>query len=207
MLTIALTGNVAAGKTQVADLFRRWGATVVDDDRLVREAQAPGTPVFNAIVSRFGPDVVGSDGSLDRGRLRALVFADAEARRSLETLVHPEVARRRRELVEDARRRGDRVVVCDVPLLFEVLDPAEFDAVVLVDAPATVRLDRLRDRGLATEEAHRVMAAQMPAETKRAWRGGPGRRGPQVIENDGDRTTLERRARVVWDALLRGAGG
>ena len=202
MLSIALTGNVAAGKTRVAELFRRWGATVIDADQLVREIQTPGTPEFAAIVARFGPAVVASDGNLDRAALRERVFADPLARHALEAIVHPAVGRRREELLADARRQGVRVVVSDIPLLFETQDPAEFDAVVLVDAPEAVRLARLvGDRGLTPEEERRMIAAQWPVERKRAWRD-PSGRGPLVIENDGDLAMLERRARAVWDALV-----
>jgi dephospho-CoA kinase len=203
MRSIALTGNVAAGKTRVAELFRQWGATMIDADQLVREVQAPGTPEFAAIVARFGPGAVDLDGTLDRAALRSLVFADPAARQALEAIVHPAVARRRAALLEAARARGDPVVVSEIPLLFETMDPARFDAVVLVDAPESVRHDRLvRERGLDSQEARRVMAAQWPAERKRAWRD-PAGRGALVIENDGDLATLERRARAVWDALAR----
>jgi len=202
MLSVALTGNVAAGKTRVAELFRRWGATIIDADQLVREVQAPGTPEFSAIVARFGPAVVAPDGTLDRAGVRARVFTDPAARHALEAIVHPAVARRREQLLVEARHRGDRVVVSDIPLLFETLDPAGFDAVVLVDAPEPVRLERLvRERGLSPEEARRVTAAQWPAERKRAWRDSAGR-GALVIENEGDLATLERRARAVWKALV-----
>jgi dephospho-CoA kinase len=201
MLNVALTGNVAAGKTRVAELFRRWGATLIDADQLVREVQTPGTPEFAAIIARFGPAALAPDGTLDRAGLRARVFTDPSARIDLEEIVHPAVARRREALLAEARARGDRVVVSDIPLLFESLDPARFDAVVLVDAPESVRLERLvRQRGLAPEEAAGVMAAQWPAGRKRAWRDSLGR-GPWIIENDADLTTLERRARVVWDRL------
>jgi dephospho-CoA kinase len=203
MLTVALTGNIAAGKSRVAQLFRRWGASVADADQLVRAVQAPGTPEFAAIVARFGPQVVAPDGTLDRARLRALVFDDPEARRALEAILHPAVHRQRLAIVAAARTRGERLVVCEIPLLFEAMDPGTFDAVVLVDAPAPVRLARLvAERGLTEAEARRMMAAQMPADAKRAWRGGPTGRGPYIIENDADVATLERRARVVWEELL-----
>src|SRR5260370_351527 len=135
MLNVALTGNVAAGKFTVADCFRRWGATIIDADELVREVQAPGSPVLAAIVRRFGNDLLLSDGTLDRSALRNRVMSDAASRRTLELLVHPAVARRREALVDAACKRGDAIVVNDIPLLFEVLDPAQFDAVVFVDAP------------------------------------------------------------------------
>ncbi len=195
MLNIALTGNIASGKSTVSELFRRWGATIVDADRLVREAQAPGGAVLRAIVDRFGIGVLRPDGSLDRPALRAIVLADPAARADLNALVHPEVHRLRRERVAEARARGDRVVVTDIPLLFEAGDPAEFDAIVLVDAPDAVRRARLlAARGLPPDEVDRMMAIQLPSAAKRA-------RSHYVIDNDGDHAQLERAARAVWEAL------
>jgi dephospho-CoA kinase len=196
MLSVALTGNIAAGKSAVAELFRAWGATVIDADRLVREAQAPGTPVLRAIGDRFGRDLIGPDGALDRATLRRRVMGDPAALAELNRIVHPDVLRRRAALEAEARRRGDRVVVSDVPLLFEAADPAAFDAVVLVDAPERVRRARLiAGRGLAPEDADRMLAAQAPSGPKRE-------RSTFVIDNDGDRATLETRAREVWARLL-----
>ena len=149
MLNVALTGNIAAGKTAVADLFRRWGATVLDADAIVREVQAPGGPVLRRIAERFGHSVIGPEGVLDRAALRRIVMADAAARADLEAIVHPAVAARRAELAAEAEARGDRIVVSDIPLLFETGADAAFDAVVLVDAPEPVRLRRLMEhRGL-----------------------------------------------------------
>jgi dephospho-CoA kinase len=188
VLNVALTGNVAAGKSTVVDYFRRWGATVIDADVLVREVQSPGTPVLAAIVKRFGRDVLQPDGSLDRAALRVRILGDESARRALEAMVHPAVQRRRESLVDAAWKRGDRIVINDIPLLFEALDPAQFDAVVLVDAPALVRRARLRGlRGLSDEEADQLLAAQAPAERKR-------KRSDFVIDNDGNFDVLERRA-------------
>ena len=124
------------------------------------------------------------------------MLADPAALADLNALVHPAVAARRRDLLAGARRRGDRIVVSDIPLLFEAADPAAFDAVVLVDAPAAVRRARpARERGLPADEAERLMAAQQPAAEQA---------GAQhfVIDNDGDRASLERAARQVWTALL-----
>ena len=194
MRHIALTGNAAAGKSTVAELFRGWGATVIDADALVREVQRPGTPVFHAIVARFGPDVVAADGTLDRAALRARVLADPGERAALEAIVHPAVAARCEAAAADAARAGARLVVHDIPLLFEALDPAAFDAVVLVDAPVAVRHARLRARGLSDHEADRLMAAQMPADLKRA-------RSHFVIENGGSRAALRTRARAVFASL------
>ena len=196
MLSVALTGNIGAGKTTVAELFRRWGAIVIDADQLVREAQAPGQPVLRDIASRFGAEVIFSDGSLDRAALRAMVLGDPAALTDLNRIVHPEVHRRRLELLAEARGRGDRIVVSDIPLLFEADDPRAFDAVVLVDAPERVRRARLlKSRGISPADADRMMVAQLSSASKRA-------RSDYVIDNDGDLPALEQAARAVWEALL-----
>jgi dephospho-CoA kinase len=196
MLSVALTGNVGAGKTTVAELFKRWGATLIDADQLVRDAQAPGQPVLAKIVSRFGKELLQPDGTLDRAALRVRVLGDAQGLADLNRIVHPEVHRRRQALLAAARARGDQIVVSDIPLLFESADPAEFDAIVLVDAPEAVRRARLlATRPLPPEEADRLMAVQLPSTPKRA-------RSDYVIENDGDLPALERAAATVWDALV-----
>ena len=206
MLNVALTGNIAAGKSTVAALLARWGATVIDADQLTREVQAPGSPTLAGIAAEFGPEILTPVGALDRARLRALVLADPERRRALERIVHPAVQRRRAELVAEAARQGARIVVSDIPLLFEALDPAAFDAVILVDAPEPLRLARLRRRsGLPEEETRALLAAQLPAAGKRSWRSSTGA-GPLIIDNDADVVTLERRTRAVWESLCSRAG-
>jgi dephospho-CoA kinase len=195
MLSVALTGNIGAGKSTVAELFRAWGATLIDADQLVREAQMPGQPTLERIIDRFGPEVAGPDGTLDRARLRGLVLSDSEALSSLNAIVHPEVDRRRRQLLAEARHRGDRIVISDIPLLFEAADPGEFDAVILVDAPEPVRRSRLvQSRKLPAAELNRLMSAQLPSASKRL-------RSDYVIDNAGDREALERSAASVWQAL------
>jgi dephospho-CoA kinase len=196
MLNVALTGNIAAGKSAVAELFRRWGATVLDADAIVREVQAPGGAVIRQIADRFGDAVVLPDGSLDRAGLRRIVMADAGAREALERIVHPAVYARRAELAAEAAARGDRIVVSDIPLLFESGDAGAFDAVVLVDAPEPVRLRRLMERrGLSETEAWGMIRAQLPASAKRA-------RSDYVIDNDGDLAALKHAASEVWHALV-----
>jgi len=196
MLNVALTGNIAAGKSAVAALFRQWGATVLDADEIVREVQAPGSPVLQRIAERFGPSVLRPDGSLDRPGLRRVVLSEPDALAALNRIVHPAVQVRRTELMAEAAARGDRLVVSDIPLLFEAANPNEFDVIVLVDAPEALRLERIVERrGLARSEALKMIRAQMPAAEKRA-------RSDFVIENDGDLAALERSAAAVWRALL-----
>ena len=199
MLNVALTGNIAAGKSTVVGFFRRWGATIVDADELAREAEAPGTKVLAAIARRFGTDVLAADGALDRAALRSKVMGDDAALADLNAIVHPAVQRRRADLQREAQERGDVLVVNDIPLLFEVLDPAQFDVVVLVDAPPPLRRTRLRAmRGLSNEDADRMIAAQMPAVRKRP-------RSQLVIENAGSLPELEGQTRTVFRELRRRA--
>ena len=199
MLKVGLTGNIAAGKSSVAEVWRSLGATVVDADELARRAVEPGTPAHAAIAAEWGSWVLEDGGALDRAALRQIVFADPEARERLEGIVHPAVAALRDEHYREASERGEKLVVADIPLLFEVGMADDFDVVVLVDAPEDVRLARLvSDRGLDADEARRMIAAQMPAELKRA-------RADVVIRNTGTRGDLQDRARDVWRELVRRA--
>jgi len=202
MLNVALTGNIAAGKSTVVDLFRRWGATIVDADALAREAEAPGSEALAAIAGRFGADVLAPDGSLDRAALRGKVMGDNEALTALNAIVHPAVQRRRAELQHAAREHGDALLVNDIPLLFEVLDPAQFDVIVLVDAPVAVRRTRLRAlRGLSNQDTDRMIAAQMSSERKRA-------QSHHVLENAGTLAELETQARAFsWCCAAKPRGG
>lgn len=189
---LGLTGNIAAGKSSVVQLFAEWGATVIDADRLVHELQRPGEAVLRAMVERFGTAILRADGTLDRAAMRRVMLDDDAARRDLEAIVHPAVAERRRALVDAARERGDAAVVVDVPLLFEVDDPGEYDAVILVDAPVAVRRERLITlRGMDPAEADALIAAQQPSALKR-------HAADVVIDNDGDLATLTERARAAW---------
>jgi len=194
-ISVGLTGNIASGKSSVARLFAEWGATLIDADEIVHELERPGTAVFRAIVDRFGSEVVAPDGSLDRPALRTRALSRPDELAALNAIVHPAVAAERARRIEAARAGGARVIVQDIPLLFEVMDPGQFDAVVLVDAPVATRRERLmRSRGLDAATANMMIGVQMPAEQKR-------RRSTFVIDNTGSMEELRQRARAVWDAL------
>lgn len=196
MLLVGLTGNIASGKSEVARQFAELGATVIDADLLAREAVAPGQPALAAITERFGSAILSADGTLDRVALRTKVFADPRELEALNAILHPDIGHRRDRLVAAASARGDRIVVCDIPLLFERNLVADYAVIVLVDAPRELRLDRLvRDRGLGEAEAMRMITAQMPAELKRA-------RVDLIIDNTGSREALAHRVSEVWDELL-----
>lgn len=196
MLVIGLTGNIAAGKSSVARHFAEWGATLIDADALARKAVAPGTPALRAIKARWGAAVFGPDGALDRAALRRVVFADAAERAALDAMVHPDVARLRAAAVGAARAREERLVVCDIPLLFEAGLTNTVDVIVLVDAPRATRLQRLmRERGLDQAEAAAMIDAQWPSEPKRA-------RADWIIENNGTTAELKAHARTVFNAVM-----
>ena len=195
MLLVGLTGNIASGKSTVAHLFSEHGATIIDADILARRAVEVDTPAYREIVKRWGNEILMPDGRIDRSALRRRVFKDPKQLEELNRLIHPEVTRLRDRLVAEARRRGDRVVVCDIPLLFERHLVDEFERIVLVDAPRPLRLERLvRERGLSETEAMDMIAAQMPAELKRA-------RADHIIDNSGTLAALERSVEEVWSTL------
>ncbi len=199
MFRVGLTGNVASGKSSVAREWSRLGASVIDADALARRAVEPGSAGLERVREAFGDQVI-RDGQLDRAALRRLVFADEQARRRLEAIVHPEVGRLR--AVEEARlaERGREIVIHDIPLLFEVGLSDEFDMIVLVDAPAEVRARRLaRERGLTGEEIRAVMRSQMPASGKRG-------RADIIIPNEGSVEELGESARRVWREIVRRSG-
>jgi dephospho-CoA kinase len=198
LLLAALTGNIASGKTEVARIFADLGATVIDADELAREVVRPGTPALAAIASRWGKRVLLADGTLDRAALRSIVFASSAERAELNAIVHPEVRKRRDQLVSEARARGDVVLIAAIPLLFEAGLEQDFDRVILVDAPDDVRLERLvHRRGIDEAEARRMMTAQMPAATKRP-------RADIVIENDSTLQALRPVVERAWSQLTGG---
>lgn len=175
------------------------GATLIDADVLAREAVRPDTQALKDIVKRWGKDVLAKDGSLDRAALRQIVFADQAELDALNRIVHPGVTRLRDREIAVARQRGDQLVVCVIPLLFERNLVEEFDVIVLVDAPRPLRLERLvATRGLDEADAMNMIAAQMPAELKRA-------RADYVIENTGSIHDLERDVDALWSSLQRHA--
>jgi dephospho-CoA kinase len=199
MLLIGLTGNIASGKSTVAQLLAAQGATLIDADQLARRVVEPGTDALARIRERWGDDILSPDGTLDRAALRHIVFSEPEQLEALNAIVHPEITRLRKQELGEARARGDRIVIGDVPLLFERKLADEFDRIVLVDAPRPMRLERLvHERGLPETEAMAMIAAQMPAELKRA-------RADFVIDNTGSLDELKANVLEVWDALEREA--
>lgn len=200
MVRVGLTGNIASGKSAVADVWQRLGATVVDADELARRVVEPGTEGLAEVVKRFGSRVLQEDGTLDRAALRQHVFDQPAERRALERILHPRIGRLRDEEEHRLAEGGEKVVVHVIPLLFETGLDRKMDVIVFVDAPELVRRQRLiATRGLSEDEASKMIAAQMPAKEKRA-------RATITIDNVGSLAELEAEATRVWHALLEQAG-
>ena len=186
---VGLTGGIASGKSTVSAMLVELGAVLVDADVLAREAVARGTAGLDEVVSAFGADVLTADGDLDRPALGARVFADEAARRVLEAIVHPRVHARSAEL--EAAAPDDAVVVHDVPLLAEGRGAGGFDAVLVVDVPREVQVERLvRDRGMSAEDAAARIDAQASREDRLAI-------ATHVIDNTGTLEDLRARVREV----------
>lgn len=196
MRLIGLTGGIASGKSTVDRMLVARGAAVIDADDLAREAVRPGEPALDAIVERFGKDVLQPDGSLDRGRLGAIVFADADARHDLDAITHPRIAELMRERIAAALDGEAPLVVVDIPLLFENARESMFEGVLVVYAPADVQVERLRERnGLDEAAALQRLAAQLPIEEKRA-------RATWVIDDSGDMDATARAVAAWWDLVV-----
>ena len=193
VLSVALTGGIGAGKTTVARLLAQRGAILIDSDVLSREVVEPGTPGLEAIVERFGPAVLAADGSLDRKALGTIIFADAQARADLNGIVHPEVRRRRAELIASAP--DGSIVISVIPLLVEGGLQDGFDGVIVVDVPIDTQVDRLKARSDLDDQQARARVNAQASRDERLevadW----------VIENSGSYDQLRQQVEVVWDAL------
>ncbi|MFD0304817.1 dephospho-CoA kinase [Streptomyces sp. NPDC127119] len=197
MLKVGLTGGIGAGKSEVSRLLVEHGAVLIDADRIAREVVAPGTPGLAAVIDAFGKEVLAADGTLDRPKLGSIVFADPDRLAVLNSIVHPLVGARSRELEEAAS--ADSVVVHDVPLLTENGLAKLYDLVIVVDAATETQLDRLvRLRGMTEADARARMAAQATREKRREI-------ADVVIDNDVPLEELRRRVRDVWADLERRA--
>ncbi len=193
MLKVGLTGGIGSGKSEVTRRLAALGAYVVDADVLARDVVEPGTPGLAAVAAEFGAEVLRPDGSLDRDRLGAIVFADPAARARLNAIVHPLVGAATAERF--AAAPADAIVVHDVPLLVEVGLAAAYDVVLVVAAtPETQRSRLVRARGMSADEARSRIAAQAPLADKLAV-------ADFVITNDGSLDDLDRQVQAVWLAL------
>nr|WP_199858613.1 dephospho-CoA kinase [Microbacterium sp. CFBP 8794] len=188
-----MTGGIASGKSTISGFLAAKGAVVVDADAIVREVQAPGTPVLDGIAAEFGPEVLRADGSLDRAALGARVFGHPDRLAALNALVHPAV---RAESVRRFRAALDAdpeaVVVYDVPLLAEARAGDEWDLVVVAHAPAAVRVRRLVEtRGMSEDDARARIASQVSDDERLAL-------ADVVIDTAADLDATRRQVDELW---------
>ncbi|AND16380.1 dephospho-CoA kinase [Rathayibacter tritici] len=198
MHLVALTGGIASGKSTVARRLAEHGAVIVDADVLARQVVEPGEPALAAIIERFGPAVIRSDGALNRAALGAIVFSDAVARADLNAITHPAVTLRSQRLfAEAAAADPDVVVVYDVPLLAEGRGAREFDEVVVVQAPQRTRIERLvAVRGMTEEQARARVSSQASDEERLAL-------ADVVIDASGTLDETLAQADALWERLTR----
>ncbi len=195
-MRVGLTGGIASGKSTVSAILQELGAVVIDGDKLAREVVERGTPGLTKVVEAFGPEILTPEGDLDRPRLGQIVFNDEAQRKRLESIVHPLVFERYAAL--EAAAPADGLVVHDIPLLAESGRADTFDAVVVVETPAEVQVERmLRDRGWTREDAESRIAAQATPDQRRAI-------ATHLIVNTGTLAELRARVEQVY-AELTGA--
>jgi len=197
LFRVGLTGGIGSGKSEVSRRLAAHGAVVIDADAIARQVVEPGTPGLAAVVAAFGPQVLLPDGTLDRPRLGDIVFGDPELRATLNSIVHPLVGARMRELEESAG--SGSIVVHDVPLIAENNLAGSYDLVVVVDVPPRLQLERLvRHRGMTRDQARARMAAQASRAQRLAIAG-------IVIGNSGSLAELDRLVGDLWTELRRRA--
>ncbi len=189
---IGLTGNIASGKSLVAAILAELGAEIINADQVARDCLAPGTATAAAVIERFGSDLLGPEGALDRRALGRIVFSDPVALADLEAIVHPPT---RREILRRLRASEAPVVAIEAIKLLESPLMSEVDSVWVVTSPRGRRVERLIDRGLSLEEANQRVDAQSPE-------GAKVHRADVVIRNDGSEEDLQRPVREAWSQII-----
>jgi len=196
-LLVGLTGGIATGKSTVSEMLRRLGCEIIDADRLARDVVEPEQPAWKRIVAEFGPGVVTADGSLDRKKLGAIVFADPERRRRLEAITHPAIRARLLARLDELAARGFAgVVVFDAAVMIESGNYKNMDRLVVVVTDDATQAARLQERdGTDEVEGRRKIASQMPLAEK-------AKLADYVIDNSGDREATAAEVRRVFAALM-----
>lgn len=194
-LRVALTGGIATGKSFCLAEIGAAGVPTIDADRLAREAIAPGTKGYDAVILRFGRGVAAPSGGIDRPALGRLVFGDARARRDLEAIIHPGVYRAVERWFAELGDRGEPLGVADIPLLYETGREIDFDVVIVAACPPELQLERLMARnGLSRDDAAQRLAAQMPI-------GEKAERADHVVDTSGSFDETRNQVRRVLEEL------
>ena len=193
-MRVGLTGGIASGKSTVSAILAELGAVIIDGDKLAREVVERGQPGLDQVVAAFGPEILTADGDMDRAKVGQIVFNDEAKRKVLEGIVHPLVFERYAALEASAPKDG--LVVHDIPLLAESGRADTFDAVIVVETPAEVQVERmLRDRGWTQADAESRIAAQATPQQRRAI-------ATHLIVNAGTRDDLRARVEAVYAELV-----
>lgn len=197
MLRVGLTGGIACGKSVVRGLLAARGAFTVDADEIVHELLGAGTEISRRVGEAFGSDILTDAGAIDRKKLGAIVFADAEARARLTAIVHPAVFDEGARRLAEAERRGERVAIVDAALMIETGSHRRYDRLIVVHCPRAEQIERLKARsGFSEEEATLRVDAQMPAEEKKHY-------ADFAIDTSGTLEDTERQVDRIWDRLSR----
>jgi dephospho-CoA kinase len=192
---VGLTGGIASGKSTVAEILRRLGAAVIDADELSREVVQPGEPAWKEIVEAFGAGILQEDQSIDRKKLRTIIFDDPEARKTLEAIIHPKVRALAEEKIRERASTGASIIVYEVPLLFEGQLHRWLRPVILVASDVKTQKKRIQDRDRVTDiQAQRHIDAQMSLEEKRKL-------ADYIIENNGTLEELEQQVKSVLESI------
>ena len=196
-LLVGLTGGIAPGKSTVSALLRQFGCEIIDADLLAREVVEPGQPAWTTIVAEFGQDVLTGDGTLDRKKLGAIVFADPERRRRLEAITHPAIRERFQARLDELAEKGfTGIVIFDAAVMIESGNYKNMDRLVVVVTDEPTQMARLRGRdGTDDAEGRRKIASQMPLSEK-------AKLADYVIDNSGDRHATAEQVRRVFAALM-----
>lgn len=192
MIKVALTGGIGSGKSAAGDFFEDLGAVVVDADQLARDVIERGTDGFDELVATFGDEIL-TNGILDRSKLGQIVFADPDARKILEGIIHPRVAEAFDEIIEDSP--DDAVIIYQIPILVETKGQDRFDYVITVEASLENRISRLKNRGLKGYEIEARMKVQATDEERAAI-------ADLVFNNDGDMDQLLRQVENIYEEVL-----
>lgn len=194
-LKVAVTGGAGSGKTSVCNRLKSLGLDVISTDRIARDVVSPESPVLNAIVAQFGDSILKADGSLDRLLLREQILEDPFKKQILEDIIHPAILKRMHEMVDDAQKRHEPIVVVEVPLLFELDLVDAFDLVVMVTASRKRKIDRMAKRdGVSRKSAETLLSLQIPDFQKIE-------QSDIIVNNDGSPEDLNKSVQALYHTL------
>jgi len=197
MIKVAITGGAGSGKSTVARMFKDLGVPVLDSDQAARQAVAVGTPAWQELRRRYGPEYFRADGALDRAKVAARVFADPGEKRRLEEIVHPRVAQEIKQRLGDLARQGTPLALVEVPLLFEAGLEAAYDKIIVVDVDAADQVRRLGARdGRSAAEIAGILQAQLPLKDK-------VKKADYVIDNRGDLKATLKQVKIIMGELQK----